>query len=103
MRRVAFAMLLVAGCTNSEPASKEQLGRTMFSDVNLSEPAGQACADCHTANQAFRDPESDHTTSMGVMPGRFGVRNAPTAMYARFTPELHFDTVTQRWLGGLFW
>jgi cytochrome c peroxidase len=104
MSRVTAAVLAVASCTSSsEPTTKEQLGKTIFSDVNLSEPSGQACADCHATNQAFRDPESDHTSSMGVIVGRFGVRNAPTAMYARFTPELHFDVPNQRWLGGLFW
>ena len=69
-------------------------------DPGLSHPAGQACADCHAPNATFRDPESDHTTSMGVMPGRFGSRNAPSLMYARFVPPLHYDN--GRWYGGLF-
>ncbi len=72
----------------------------MFSDPNLSHPTGQACADCHDQKTAFRDPESDRTTSMGVVVGRFGSRNAPTAMYARFIPPLHYDR--GQWYGGLF-
>lgn len=39
---------------------------------------------------------------MGVIAGRFGVRNAPSAMYASFVPKLHRDE-TGRWIGGLFW
>ena len=40
--------------------------------------AGFGCADCHTARVAFRDPETSHTSSMGAVAGRFGVRNAPS-------------------------
>jgi cytochrome c peroxidase len=38
-----------------------------------------------------------------VVPGRFGSRNAQSAMYARFTPPLQFDAAQQRWFGGQFW
>jgi cytochrome c peroxidase len=37
---------------------------------------------------------------MGAVQGRFGTRNAPTAMYAAQVPPLHYDG---RWVGGLFW
>jgi len=37
---------------------------------------------------------------MGAVQGRFGSRNAPTAMYAAQVPPLHYDG---RWTGGLFW
>ncbi len=97
------ALLAAAGCSADAPLTKEQLGSLVFVDPNLSNPAGQACADCHTAHVAFRDPESSRSTSMGVIPGRFGVRNAPTAMYARYVPALHFDPHDRRWIGGLFW
>jgi cytochrome c peroxidase len=91
--------LMLAGCTVDAP-SKEQLGKQLFIDRTLSTPAGQSCADCHAPAQAFRDPESDRTTSMGAVDGRFGSRNAPTAMYAATIPPLHYDG---RWVGGLFW
>ena len=99
---VAAALIAAAGCTSS-PLSKDKLGAMVFADTDLSQPTGQSCADCHTARVAFRDPESSRTTSMGAVAGRFGVRNAPTAMYARYTPPLHFDAGQQRWIGGLFW
>jgi cytochrome c peroxidase len=79
-----------------------ELGSKVFFDPALSHPAGQACADCHAPNVAFRDPESDRSTSAGVLHGRFGVRNAPTLMYARYVPELHLDPYVG-WAGGLFW
>jgi len=70
-------------------------------DPNMSSPAGQACADCHHPQFTFRDPEGDHVTSMGVVQGRFGTRNAPTLLYSAFVPPLHQDN--GRWIGGLFW
>ncbi|MBV8762410.1 MAG: hypothetical protein JO257_34315 [Deltaproteobacteria bacterium] len=94
-----WVFLLVAGCAVDAP-SKEQLGKQLFNDRSLSTPVGQSCADCHDPTQAFRDPESDRTTSMGAVDGRFGNRNAPTAMYSAAIPPLHYDG---RWVGGLFW
>ena len=94
-----LVLVVLAGCAASAaPApSEEQLGKLVFEDPSLSSPAGQACRDCHDARSAFRDPESDHSTSAGAVAGRFGLRNAPSAMYARFVPALHGKT------GGLFW
>ena len=102
-----LASLAAIGCSinssGSPSVTKEQLGALMFADPALSTPAGQACADCHLAGVAFRDPEGSRATSMGVVPGRFGARNAPTVMYARYTPPLHVDEHTGQWLGGQFW
>jgi cytochrome c peroxidase len=94
-----WVLLVLAGCAVDAP-SKEQLGKQLFSDRTLSTPTGQSCADCHDPKQAFRDPESDRTTSMGAVDGRFGKRNSPTAMYAAAIPPLHYEG---HWVGGLFW
>ncbi len=91
-----------AGCSSDRP-TPAQLGALVFSDTSLSQPAGQGCADCHAPSTAFRDPEGDHSTSMGAVAGRFGARNAPSAMYARFVPPLHYDAAAHGWVGGLFW
>jgi cytochrome c peroxidase len=101
--RSALVLLCIAGCSSGSATTKEQLGKLIFTDTNLSQPIGQSCADCHAPAAAFRDPESDYSTSMGAVAGRFGARNAPTALYARFIPPLHFDGSTERWIGGLFW
>ncbi len=89
------------GTTTGGKATKEQLGEQLFNDVRMSEPEGQACADCHDAKLAFADPEADRG-SAGVIRERFGVRNAQSAMYAAHVPPLHQDA-SGRMAGGLFW
>ena len=97
-------LLLAAGCSTAATApTAESVGALLFADTSLSEPPGQSCADCHAASEAFADPESDHVTSQGAVAGRFGKRNSPTAMYARFVPPLAWDADHGRWSGGLFW
>ncbi|HEY0255617.1 MAG TPA: cytochrome c peroxidase, partial [Kofleriaceae bacterium] len=101
--------VLLAACSSpgasTTPTGKVvspiELGKLAFHDQSLSEPAGQACADCHDDTKAFRDPETDHTSSMGVVPGRFGSRNSPSAMYTAQVPALHFEGTEL--VGGLFW
>ena len=102
MRAVLPCLASLATICCSASVTKEQLGAMVFTDPALSTPTGQACADCHLARVAFRDPEGSRATSMGVVPGRFGARNAPTVMYARFAPPLHRDA-ERGWVGGLFW
>src|SRR3954469_4454034 len=100
-RLLLVAVCAASGCKKAAPTA-EELGRNVFFDPAMSHPEGQACADCHAPHVAFRDPESDHTTSSGVLTFRFGARNAPTTMYARFVPDLVKDASGQ-WHGGLFW
>jgi cytochrome c peroxidase len=107
--RGAIGALALTACAqaSSPPAASRDtpatLGALLFRDPSLSEPAGQACADCHDARVAFRDPEADHATSMGVVAGRFGSRNSQSAMYAALVPPLHFDPDAGQTTGGLFW
>lgn len=81
---------------------KERLGRMLFNDTHLSEPAGQSCASCHDANFAATDPDQSTQTSRGVNPRLFGSRNSPTAMYAAFSPAFHFDDEEGLYIGGQF-
>lgn len=76
----------------SELSDKAQLGQALFEDVRLSEPAGLACASCHDATQAFTgNAKSDIPgVSRGSRPGVLGTRNAPSAMYASFSPKFGF-------------
>lgn len=101
---------VLGACTQSAPppsalasTTPAQVGALLFSDRSLSEPVGQACADCHDPRVAFRDPEVDHSTSMGAIAGRFGSRNSQSAMYAALVPELHYDPDAAQTVGGLFW
>jgi cytochrome c peroxidase len=80
----------------------EDLGRQLFFDTGLSNPAGQSCASCHSPDAAFTDPRRDRPTSPGVLSGRFGNRNSPTAMYAAFNPAFYFDAAEGIYKGGLF-
>ena len=99
----AMCALIGALAACSGPPTAAQIGALLFNDQDLSQPRGQSCADCHAASVAFRDPESSHSTSAGAIAGRFGPRNAPTAMYAQFTPPLHYDAAARGWFGGQFW
>jgi cytochrome c peroxidase len=98
-------LVLLGSACSGPPATltKAELGSRAFSDKNLSQPAGNSCADCHASDRAFVDPENDSSTSAGAVPDRFGFRNAPTAMYSSFAPPLHFDEATRQYKGGLFW
>ncbi|OGP11325.1 MAG: hypothetical protein A3G39_07680 [Deltaproteobacteria bacterium RIFCSPLOWO2_12_FULL_43_16] len=79
---------------------QQQLGKDVFFDVNLSEPAGQSCASCHDPAVGFTDPDKNLPVSEGVIPGRFGTRNSPSAAYAVFFPTF---TPKGGIHGGQFW
>jgi cytochrome c peroxidase len=81
---------------------KERLGRMLFNDARLSEPAGQSCASCHDVNFASTDPDKGTPTSQGVNPRLFGSRNTPTAMYMAYSPAFHFDAEEGLYVGGQF-
>ncbi|MFZ0107327.1 MAG: cytochrome c peroxidase [Thiobacillus sp.] len=83
-------------------SQKDRLGRMLFNDAHLSEPAGQSCASCHDANFAAADPDQSTPTSQGVDPKLFGSRNTPTAMYAAFSPAFRFDPEEGLYEGGQF-
>ncbi|MDZ7584819.1 MAG: cytochrome-c peroxidase, partial [Thiobacillus sp.] len=87
---------------DSRQAEKAELGRALFFDPSLSSPPGQSCATCHDANAAFTDPDRSLPVSKGVLPGRVGNRNTPTAMYAAFSPDFHFDKEEGLYVGGQF-
>lgn len=124
--RLILAVPLVAACTTTDateqasadkhaPASlsaKEQLGKLLFEDTNLSEPKGQSCASCHDPKRGFAG--DDHSKVEGVAAGAAkgvtGTRNTPTAMYAMFSPPFHFEAdtddageVSYTPTGGQFW
>ena len=86
--------------TVSALTPKEALGKKLYFDETLSEPNGQACASCHLPSAGFADPDQNLPVSEGVIPGRFGGRNSPTASYAAFIPEF---TLKGGVKGGQFW
>src|SRR5450756_1245091 len=91
------------------PASftdKQWLGKQLFFDTNLSEPAGQACAACHAAQVGWTGPDEminqGGAAYEGAVTGRFGNRKPPSSAYGGDSPVLHFDA-TNGWTGGMFW
>ncbi len=78
------------------------LGKKLFFDTLLSNPAGQSCATCHLPNVSFTDPER-LPVSRGVIKSKFGTRNAPTVAYTAYTPYFHYDSIEEEYVGGLFW
>ena len=101
----ALLLLACAGSGRAPAASATAeaaaVGRLIFFDPSLSEPGGQACATCHSPARAFTDPRG-RDTSEGVIAGRFGARNAPTAAYAAFAPAFHWDEDAGLYVGGQF-
>lgn len=83
--------------------TRARLGRVLFFDTSLSEPAGQSCATCHASAAAFTDPDTAKPTSKGIHPERFGNRNTPSAMYMAFSPKFHFEPKKKHYVGGQFW
>jgi cytochrome c peroxidase len=71
---------------------REQLGKLLFFDTNLSEPRGTSCASCHDPRRAF---SGNHGSTIGVplgsRPGTYGLRNTPSLTYASFIPPFNID------------
>jgi len=103
---VAGSLMALAACAGNAPAptteeARVALGRAIFFDAALSEPAGQSCASCHAPERSFTDPGPE-STSQGVIPGLFGARNAPTAAYAVFSPAFAYNAADGTYQGGQF-
>ena len=87
--------------TSVTPIDKVVLGKSLFFDKNLSNPIGQSCATCHSPQTGFSD--LNHSiVSEGAVDGLFGNRNAPIVSYTMFSPTLHYDSVDETYIGGLF-
>jgi len=102
---ILSAPALQAGGPSLSP--KEQLGKLLFFDTNLSMPAGQSCAVCHGPDVGFTGPDSalneGGAVYEGAEKGRFGNRKPPASSYAGASPVLHFDKKEKTWVGGMFW
>jgi cytochrome c peroxidase len=83
---------------------KEKLGKNLFFDDRLSDPAGQSCADCHSSGAGFNGAgDATRAVYQGAVHGVFGNRNPPAAAYASFSPEFHLDAQDGGYVGGQFW
>jgi cytochrome c peroxidase len=105
----ALAAIGTAGAQEPISAStllKQQLGRLLFFDERLSEPAGQSCSSCHQPSAGFNgDGNSKNAVISGAVANRFGPRNPPSAAYAFGSPRPNYYYVDGEFLymGGQFW
>lgn len=106
---VLVSIILSGGCDRPaesetpELSLKAQLGKRLFFDESLSDPPGQSCATCHDPGVAFADPETILPVSRGAVHGLYGNRNDMPVSYSMYVPSLHYDSLEQVWIGGLFW
>ena len=67
------------------------LGKAIFFDASLSEPAGTSCASCHDPARAF---SGDHGSGVGVAagsrPGSLARRSTPSLLYLAYVPHFRF-------------
>ncbi|MCT7603868.1 c-type cytochrome [Aliarcobacter butzleri] len=104
--RLFFILGLMFSALMAEDMKKEDLGRILFFDVNLSKNRTQSCATCHNPNVGFiddRDNGVKKMASLGDDGKSLGDRQAPTASYAKFSPTFHFDEKAKKYVGGQFW
>lgn len=78
-------------------------GQALFADTSLSVSGRQSCSTCHVPARAFTaDPATDHGLPVplgGPNMDQTGFRNAPSLMYASFTPPFSLDDGP---VGGFF-
>ena len=103
---LAFGVALpaMAGPTGLTPL--QQLGKEIFMDPTLSEPAGQACMACHSPNTGFTSPSSERNGKEAIVEGAFSGRNGnrtpPSVAYASFSPKLSWNAKDKTYFGGQF-
>lgn len=113
---LVFGLLLIAQTSFSlekEPRTmpprgmdKALLGQILFFDKMLSHGGGLNCASCHNPDKAFIDDRitpANGVVSQGDNPNKYGKRNSPTMLYAKYAPDFHFDEKNQEYVGGQFW
>lgn len=103
-----ISSLILFGCgNNTKKLHKDTiaLGDKLFHDTSLSKDKTMSCATCHVKESAFVDPRATNL-SLGASLGDDLVSiadiNAPTAMYAKFIPNFHFDKEEELFIGGQF-
>jgi cytochrome c peroxidase len=105
-----FGLILLLGMAIAADLSpKEQLGKSIYFDEDLSLNFNQSCAACHDPAAGWTGPSSlvNETTVVypGSFPDRFGDRKPPAASYATLSPILHFAEEGEDilFIGGNFW
>lgn len=106
LSQTGFALEKEPRTMPTQGVDKALLGQILFFDKMLSHSGNQNCASCHNPDHAFiddRETPADRYVSQGDNPNKYGKRNAPTMLYAKYSPEFYFDQTTQEYVGGQFW
>jgi len=101
-----MAIISMPMATHATASGLAELGRMLYFDVNLSKDRTQSCATCHTPTTGFIDSRDNGVSAMASLGDdqqSLGDRQAPSAAYAVFSPDFHFDTKQQEFIGGQFW
>lgn len=106
-----IAAPLTAPAASSTPlplTDLEKLGKELFFDKTLSNPAGYSCATCHLPAAGFTGPSSAINLVSGPQPGvvlgRYGHRKPQAVPYSTFSPPGPFFYASiEVWMGGNFW
>jgi cytochrome c peroxidase len=95
-----------AHAAGPELSTLQQVGKDIFFDANLSEPAGQACVSCHAPDTGFTSPDSARNAREAIMAGalsdRAGARTPPSVAYAVYSPPLQWKRKERTYAGGQF-
>jgi cytochrome c peroxidase len=87
-------------------SDKEQLGKSIFFDEDVSINGNQSCATCHAPQAGWTGPDTSINAHGGVyegsIPGRFGDRKPPSSAYATQSPVFYQDK-KGLFRGGNFW
>lgn len=96
-----FLMVFCTFVYADDAMEKLLLGKLIFNDASLSEPAGRSCGSCHKADAFYADPGK--VNSPGANSRLLGKRNTPSISYVKYTPDLYWDKQEKHWVGGFFW
>ena len=100
-----FVSLHSVGAQSLTP--NQQLGKSIFFDMNLSINMNQSCAACHGPDVGWTGPieaiNEGGAVYEGSISGRFGDRKPPSSGYATFSPIFHYNEKAELFVGGNFW
>jgi cytochrome c peroxidase len=103
---VLMVALVISAAAQGSLGPKEELGKSIFFDTNLSINQNQSCAGCHAPEAGWTGPETainEHgAVYEGSILGRFGDRKPPSAAYATLSP-IFFQDKKGLFVGGNFW
>jgi len=103
---ITFGLAITFASANSVLTPKEELGKDIFFDKNLSINYNQSCATCHAPEAGWTGPDTNTNLHgavyEGSIPGAFGDRKPPSAAYATMSPILSVDR-KGLFVGGNFW